>query len=304
MAGGLFKWSVDEMVPDMRPGVRYLLMTLYGIMTLAFFIAVIAYGVLNSGALIGTNVNFEAPTVKTAVAVLNFPAVTVCPVDVNAVVQDLSCRLVDSLTTTLGYCNATVITTTIQGSVLTCLEYNGKAAKAILQSSKSSNALRVRVVIDTTNTLRDEPEGAYVIVHAQGNSPVLTYDNTFIATPDYFQFVMLHNKTTISGSTVYSNFSISASKAPLKWSNDSSEVLQKMDIVIAYPEQVAYIQTSTSSWMSALTKGRFITEAGGLAALLLFLHRIVMWVATFPLYFCCQTTAGPGKERATAMDAI
>lgn len=39
----------------------------------------------------------------------------------------------------------------------------------------------------------------------------------------------------------------------------------KMDIVIAYPEQVAYIQTSTSSWMSALTKGRFITEAGGLA---------------------------------------
>lgn len=59
--------------------------------------------------------------------------------------------------------------------------------------------------------------------------------------------------------------------------------------------------TGTSP-LPSLPRGR--SEGALAAALLLFLHRIVMWVATFPLYFCCQTTAGPGKERATAMDAI
>eukprot|EP00667_Euglena_gracilis_P018732 EG_transcript_19938 len=267
-------------------------MGLYATMTLAFFITVIAYGVLNSGALLSGSDSFQAPTVKTAVAVLDFPAVTVCPVDSNAVVQDLYCHLVDSLTTTLGYCNATSTTVTIQGFALSCLQYNGKSSSAILQSSKSSNSMRLHMSIDTTNTNSGEPTGAYVIVHSQSSDPEVAYDNTFIATPDYFQFVMLYNKTVVTGSasSSYSNFSISASKAPLKGSNESSLVVQPFDVFLLYPEQAAYLQQQgqAASGMSNLMKGRFITEAGGLAALLLFLHRIVMWVVTFPLYFCGQ----------------
>eukprot|EP00668_Euglena_longa_P044999 GGOE01060575.1.p1 GENE.GGOE01060575.1~~GGOE01060575.1.p1 ORF type:complete len:313 (-),score=101.01 GGOE01060575.1:424-1317(-) len=296
MAGGWFKWSVDEMVPDMRPGVRYMLMTLYAIMTLAFFIAVIAYGVLNSAALLTTSTSFEAPTVKTAVPVLNFPAVTICPVDTNAALLDLYCSLVDSLTTTLGYCNATSITTTIQGTVLPCLQYNGKSSKKILQSSKSTNSMRIHAAMNATNTLPGEPSGAFVIVHAQSADPVLAFDNTFIATPDYFQYVMLYNKTVISRKSTYSNFSVSVSKSYSKESNESDWIIQPFDVFVLYPEQVAYIQTQTSSWMDNLSKGRFITEAGGLAALLLFLHRIVMWVVAFPLHFCCHNpAAGKGE---------
>eukprot|EP00668_Euglena_longa_P008441 GGOE01010159.1.p1 GENE.GGOE01010159.1~~GGOE01010159.1.p1 ORF type:complete len:286 (-),score=87.06 GGOE01010159.1:524-1381(-) len=285
------------------------MMVLYAVMTLAFFITVIAYGVLNSGALLSGSSFFEAPTQKTAVPVLDYPAVTICPVDTNAALEDIYCHLVDSMTTTLGYCNSTAITVTIQGSVLTCLQYNGQSSGTILQSSKSSNSMRLRVAIDTTNTNAGEPTGAYVIVHHQSAAPIVTYDNTFIATPDYFQFVMLHNKTVESQGSTYANFSISASKSPLKGSNESSLVVQPFDTYVLYPEQVAYIQSETSSGMSNLMKGRFITEAGGLAALLLFLHRIVMWVVAFPLHFCFQAKAkgasyGTGGDCSNAMSTL
>eukprot|EP00667_Euglena_gracilis_P025266 EG_transcript_29576 len=206
---GLFRWSVDEMLPNMRPGFRTGMMVLYATMTLAYFIAVIAYGVLNGSAFISASSTFQAPVVKTAVAVLDFPAVTVCPVDTNAAVQDMYCHLVDSMTTTIGYCYSTATTVTIQGSTLSCLQYNGKGSNAILQSSKSSNSIRLRAAIDTSNTNAGEPTGAYVIVHPQSSDPELNYDNTFIATPDNFQFVMLYNKTIISGGSTYFNFSIS-----------------------------------------------------------------------------------------------
>lgn len=283
--GGLFKWSVGEMVHSIRPGGRYLLMLLYALMGVIFFIAVIAYGALNAAPLLSASSSvFVGPIQNTATNPIDYPAITVCPTDVVSIIALLGCTLQEGHAA-VADCSGTTrrITVTILGEDYPCIQYNGESAP--VQATSLANSLLLQTSINTSNTAVGDPMGAFVIIHAQGTTPILG-DSSFVATPGYMQLVLLHNNTYIglNGTTVA--FTTGVSKAPLK--GYSADQGQTFSLQVAYPQLVSYVQREIPGSVFNLNRGRFITEAGGLAALLLFLHRFVMWVTALPLFVCCK----------------
>jgi len=301
--GGLFKYSVDEMVPELRPGVRYLLMGLYGIMTLAFFIAVIAYGVVNGIPLLSGGGGLEAPVVTTPTAVLDYPAVTLCPVDSEINITGLNCFVLQGDVQTASCIGSLVpLTVSVQGTPFNCVQYNS-GSTPVVQATSLTNTLVVQATIDIIGIDPGESIGAYVFVTPQYGTPGLGFSNTFVATPGFMQLILLNNYTTFSSSGARSvAFQAAMSKAPLRVFN-ASQTVQTMEIQLVYPQMVSYVQNQLNSAFVQLSKGRFIAEAGGLAALLLFLHRIVMWIVTCPLYFCCREDTGGPRGGARGAEA-
>jgi len=292
----LSKFRHEKLYDSLNPRARQAAMCFSLFMTLVFFLAVAGF----AGVRANDAANSPAAMVMTSTPVssMALPALTVCPMFPQSVINATEC-VFEQGATVVSNCLSQVIhfSMVIEGTTLACLQYNNVPASPFLATSSSSE-LGTRTLVDFSRVPLGEPLGVYVIVHQQGVAPPFTWNNVFIGDPGDVTLALLQNTTLVyaNGSSVV-NFGVSISKAATA-ANDTAS-LNTVDIDVIYPQMIAF----TNSQVPIYIQHEWIGEVGGLAALLYFLHQTIMWIVLVVLYCLGCVSSSKGMAYQTEQDS-
>ena len=204
---------------------------------------------------------------------VNFPAITVCPGHPAAAISVFACVKETSLVT-VAQCAAPI---PIQISFVVvshnCCIVNDPARQTPgsvpLQATSLNDELALRVNV-TVLPPADEPIGAYVLVHYQGEMPIVEIDNSFTMDVGKLSEVIVHlqNYVYLNGSVEWDFHAMSSNSQLVP--DPTAPGSYTMDMDITFADQLGVYVTTE---FRAITPGVWIAEVGGLACLLLFLHR-------------------------------
>jgi len=205
---------------------------------------------------------------------VQFPAFTFCPLIPGVTVNSIFCYKEIKMQP-VANCGGTTTTRSFifEGLSRNCITFNEA-------SPFSSNALEeeigLRVFFNSTMVPVDEPFGCLVLVHPQGQEPVLTVTSTFTADVGKLTEGWIRKETTnyLTGTT-QDSFTVVTSAVTSKITDlDPTTII---DVDLQYAEQGYYL----SQEYYVYTTYNWFGEVGGFACLLLFLYWAVMGIIDF-----------------------
>jgi len=278
---------------EIKPSVGRLLYTFSLFVALVCLVAVIAYASVR--AVLG-NLALTTELSTATMTSMQFPVLTLCPLHDEAVLTPFECVL-EQGEPEISSCLSTVrnVTVSIEGVNCSCIQYNYpynvSGVSQSLHAINSASEFGSQTLVNYSLVPPGEPIGVYAMLHAPNMPPTFDFYNGFIASPGYVSLVMIQNWTYFNTSgaantTFRTSISVSGEQRFPRTGGGTSAPLQNItvDIDIVYPTMTAFYLTE----VPVLFKQTWITEAGGLAAVLYFVHGAFMWILTFILSRCCK----------------
>jgi len=210
---------------------------------------------------------------------VNFPAVTVCPLEKYTPLTPIEC-LHESNGVEDANCSAYIHpdTYTFEGNLLNCFTFNDPSdSSKVINCGASTDELAVVNIINGTGA--HEEVGAFVMIHDQGTTDTLNDYNGFVVDAGKLTefWLQKYTITHIDGSTQnkwYAKMTSATLRYPSQNPNNTLSALV-IDMDFSFTSVGVY----QSMEYYVYTRNNWIGEVGGLAALLLFLHGAFMVIA-------------------------
>jgi len=247
----------------------------------------------------GYNAYHHAPATQTnfvpqtGIAV-NFPAITVCPLEIQNTLVALECvKETNQVENTNCLPSVYSRSYNFEGLNYNCWTFNDpqNSASTVMSSTSTGDELVISVYINASTVIEDY--GALVVLHPQGEDPELEMESSFTVDKDSVNEVWLRYDTFnhVGGSSSV-DWSASHSATSLK-TTGSSYAGGLIDIDLAFTAQGYYINQEYYVY----NHNNWTGEVGGLAALLLFLHGAFCYIVMLIVSKACFRTI-PEKYRS------
>jgi len=221
-----------------------------------------------------------------------YPAFAICPLE-NVPIVAVECLKETNQVEGASCLNlVTTIVVTWEGLTLSCLDFNNPGSVSQIESSSSIADELVMGVYENSSFVKDDI-GALLIIHAQGETPEVEHDSSFLIDVGKVTEIWLTKEiyTYVDGSTEVEWTAVSSS-ATAKLAPSLLSSTLDIDAVLIYQ---GYFDVRE---YYVYTRNNWIGEVGGFAALMLFLHGaftyLVMLVVSRFAYK--NTSGGSGSK--------
>jgi len=261
------------------------------------FIAVLAYAIER-----GYNAYHHLPATITSYVPqtgtpLNYPTVTVCPLEPQCQIVPLECvKETNQIETTSCLNGAYTSTFNFEGVTVNCYTFNDNSNSAtVVTSSTTGDEFAISFFINPNSVIEDY--GALVMLHPQGMPPELETESSFIVDKDsvtevWVRYDVFHN---IDGSTSV-DWTAAHSTSSLKIVANDTDFQYSgglIDVDFVFTSQGYYVNQEYYVY----NHNNWTGEVGGLAALLLFLHGAFCYIVMLIISKACFRTI-PEKYRS------
>lgn len=213
---------------------------------------------------------------------INFPAITVCPLDNVSTLVALECAHEHDGQLVLNCSAPTVDYVVSEGVNLTCMTFNNPPSNGVvIQATSVDEEIAIEIQVQP-NRLLSEAFGVIVLLHDQGVPPEISEGSSMLVdTGELTEFWLSKTVDTEIDGTVEVSWTAEVTAVTLNPNVVGVNTSMIVDMDFAFTEVGYYNEQQ----YYAYTVDNWIGEVGGLAALLLFLHRaflfLVMALITF-----------------------